>query len=248
MGLLLVANNADYSTSPVGHVGLGTTITSGLQSLFELRRSASKSSYNSVLGGAPGTVIGSPTFNTTSDNVTPANYVLFPSKPVNGGLTFAFVVKMKTGGTINDNIVTSNVPLSVVNGAAWSYLYNRRVAVVGYSYASNTPPLTGYTALTAFLDYAAASDGTYEMFFGVLEDTVSVRIYNAKAGLTNAASATGRYFGFDTPARFRTTGDSGGGAHDESMFAHWNRVLSVAEMDTFYAEMKAQFGAVGLSI
>lgn len=250
MGILLVSKNSDFSANPVGHAGLYTSITDGLQSLFETRRSASKATNNSAPGGASGSVIGAPTFSAASTNVGPANTVLFGSKPTSGGLSMAVIVKMKNGGVANDGV--AGVSLSgaaATNGSVLFSLYNRQLSFQGYSYAAGSvPPLSGYTALVARQNFLADSDGVFELFFGVLENNVSVRLYHPKTTTLTTNPAVGRDFAFNAPPLFSTAAQNTGYTQDVAMFAHWSGVKTPAEMNTFYSEMQSQYAKLGLVI
>jgi hypothetical protein len=251
MGMLLIDKAADYSARAIGHAGLYTSVSTGLESLHELRRSASKAINNAAPNKAQGAVIGAPTFSPASMNMTFANAVRLGSRPANGGLTVATIVKMKTGGATNDGVVGTPVDAVTSVGAAWITLYNRRLSFSAYSYAAgSTPPLSGYTIVAAYLDFTAPSDGLYEMFFGVLENGVSIRVYHPKSG-NLFTTATARDFAFDSPALFQTCTTPvtpGTTAQDEAMFGHWSRVLTPTEMNTVYGEMQLQFARLSLAI
>lgn len=249
MGVMIVANTSDFSANPVGHVGLTTSVSAGLQSLFELRKTASKATNNSAPSRIKGSVVGTPGYYPDHLTVSPANSVLFPSKPANGGLTIATVVKSKLGGSTSDHVVGSDITGSAVNGSVTIHHYNRRTQLTPYHYAMQSSPLSGYAQLGAYLDLAAGLDGTYQLFVGVLEDEVSARLYHPKSGAVHVKPvAAGRFFSFDAPAAFRTASAPSGGSHDVGLFAHWNRPLTLAEINTFYAEMVTQFAALGVTL
>lgn len=250
MGILLRDKNADFSSNSVGHAGLYTSVTGNLKALHELRRSAAKTVKNSAPGMPDGSTFGSPTYAANSINTTNANGVIMGSKPANGGLTVATLVKIKTGGGINDTIVGIDaLGGSVSVGSLYFTLYNRRLTFSAYSYpAGAVPPLTGYDSKSSYQDFSAASDGLYEMFFGVLENGVSLRLYHPKTGTLTTTSAVGRDFCFDNPKNIQTHPFSGTTAQDQALFAHWSSVLTPTQMNTFYAEMKAQYALLGLTI
>lgn len=250
MGILLYDKNADYSATSVGNAGLYTSVTGNLKALHELRRNASKTINNSAPGMLSGSVFGTPTYAATNITTTNANGVIFNSKPANGGLTVAIVVKMKTGGAITDSVVgINNLGAAATVGSLWFYLFNRRIAFNAYSYpAGSVSPLSGYNTISAYQDFTAPSDGLYEMFFGVLENGISLRFYHPKTSTLTTTSATGRDFCFDAPANIQTNPLAGTTAHDQSMFAHWSAVLTPTQMNTFYAEIRDQYALLGLTI
>ena len=250
MGILLRDKNADFSSNLVGHAGLYTSVTGNLKALHELRRSAAKVVKNSAPGMPDGSTFGSPTYAATNITTTNANGVAFNTKPANGGLTVATLVKMKNGGATSDTVVgITALGSGATAGSLWFHLYNRRIQFNAYSYAAGSvPPLTGYDTKAAYQDFTAASDGLYEMFFGVLENGVSLRLYHPKTGTLTTASATGRDFCFDNPPSVQTHPWSGTTAQDQALFAHWSSVLTPTQMNTFYAEMKAQYALLGLTI
>lgn len=250
MGLLLVDKTADYSANSIGHAGLYTSVTGSLEALHELRRSASKAINNPVPGKSGAGVFGSPVFSAASVQTDPSKGVMFGSKPANGGLTVATIVKVKTGGSTSSTVVgtpaTGNGPST---GALWFYNYNQRVAFQAYSYPSGAvPPLSGYDTKSAFQDFLAGSLGAFELFFGVLENGVSLRLYHPKTGTLVTSSATGRDFCFDASPRFQTHPWNGTEQQDQAMFAHWSRVLTPTEMNTFYNEMQTQYSRLNLII
>lgn len=247
-GILLVSKIADFSANPVNHAGLYTTVTSGLQSLHETRRNASKAIHNSAPGKAPGSIIGAPTFSATSASVTPANSVVFGSAPVSGGLTVAVAFKQRNGGS--SETVFGFIPgSSTTRGGCYLNHYNRRLSLEGYTYPAGTvAPLSGYAQASCFLDMDASYDNAYELFFIQLENNVNDRIVHQKSAAVGSASAVGKDFCFDNAAPFRTCYQTATLAHDVALFGHWSRVLTSIERATFYAEMQAQFLALGLTL
>lgn len=248
MGILIVDQAADFSAAPVGHAGLYTSLSTGLLALHEIRRSNSKAINNAATVQANGSVIGAPTWSAASGAITQANSVLFGTRPQSGGMTFASIFKIKNGGG-NLPIFGSSPGTSVTQGLVEMQHYNRRITFHAYSYAApGTPPLASQTDITAFKDLTVTEDGTYELFFGVLEDAVSLRLRRAKDAST-VTTTTARYFSFDNPKPFRTMIETGTAeTQDISMFGAWSRVLTPAEMITFYAEMQQQFALLGLTI
>lgn len=252
MGLFLVDQTADFSASPVAHAGLYTTITGNLQALHEIRRNAAKTVNNSVPGKLDGSVVGAPVFSAGSANVDASNFLTVNSLPVSGGLTTAIIVKNKNLGAASDHIIGSIPGTSATQGACWWTMWNRRIQFSAYDYARPAAlPLAGSGSGAVFIDTIAADDGNFELYFGILEDNVGLRLYRPKTGVTSATAKVGRDFAFDNAVAFKTSPNAVlpvPGPHDLSMFAHWSSVLTPAQMNTFYAEMKKQFAAIGLTV
>lgn len=249
MGRLLIDPSADFSANPVGHAGLNTSVTNGLIALHELRYSRSKACHNSAPGELGGTEIGSPTYSDTSINVTKDNSILFGCHPKNGGYTFAFVVKLKNGGTVSDGVVGAFDGSGATTGTAYAYHYNRRTQLGLSCYPAGTvPPLSGVATLAPFLDSVSGDDGKFRLFIATAEDNVAATLYYPGGGTSNAASAVGKEFLFNGPAEFRTCPLAGTTAQDVALFAHWNRVITSDERAAFYSEMKEQFARFGVTL
>lgn len=251
MGLLITDKTADFSANPVGHAGLTTSVTSGLKALFETRRSTSKATNNSAPNMPNGWLTGTPpTFSATEAAVVSASGIAL-STPASGGLTIMVVAKMvSTGSTATDYVAGSIAGTSTTQGCAAIAVGGRSAKLAVYTYTSNTPPLAGFASLNVSQSFLAGDDNTYQMLFGVLEDAVSARLYRPQTGTMVVQATPTGYFGFDKPAMFTTTpyATAPGAAESIAMFGHWSRPLLQAEMNTIYAEMKAQAAGYGLTI
>lgn len=245
MGIQLRDSTADFSAISIGDAGLYTSITTGLLALFEPRRRASKAIKNSAPGGSAGGAVGAPTFSAGSASVSVGNGINFNVAPA-GDHTTIIVMKMKTGGTTADMVAGAWGSAPATQGGAYFNLYNYRIAFNATTFAAgSTPPLSGYTQLLAYLDLAAVAN--FEMVAGIAESGVSARIYQPKTGALFSAAATGRAFIYDNPGFYKTV-PLGASAQDVALFAHWNRVLTPTEINTFYAEIQAQLAPSGIVI
>ena len=246
MGTLFTDKAADYSAISVGHAGLYTSVTSGLLALFETRRSASKAINNSAPGGAEGSIIGSPTFGATNMQASFGAGETFLTKP-SGSHTIALVVVTKNGGSSSDIAVGSFSASAVTTGATYFTMYNQRLTLASTSYATGAaPPLSGNSNINAYIDFTLVQP---ELVVGVVESGVSARLYHPRTGLVVTTAATGRDFVYDNPTLYQTFPVAGSGAtFNESLFAHWNRVLTPAEIATFYSDIRSQYALLGLSI
>lgn len=252
MGLLLVDQSADFSAVAVGHAGLYTSLTTGLQALHETRRNNAKTISNSAPGKEDAAVQGVIPYTAVSAQVTSPNSVLFSNKPASGGLTIAIIVKNKNGGVIQDNIVGMIPGASATQGAVYFLMWNRRIQFAAYDYPRPTVlPLAGQASGSVAIDTIAGDDGNFELYFGILEDNVGLRLYRPKTDVTVSTAKVGRNFDFDGPVNFRTSPNAVTplpGPQDLAMFAHWSVVLTPTQMKTFYAEMKAQYAALGTAL
>lgn len=243
MGLVIVAKNADFSANPVGHAGLYTTITDALESLFESRRSAGKSIHNSAPEKLDGSVTGSPTFSATSAICDISNKIVYPSKP-SGDHTIAIVMKTQNGGANSNSPAGAMGAALATTGGSYFAHYNWRVDIKALSYASATPPLSSGTTITASITTDAAA--RYELFLATVVSGVGLKLYQPRTG-ASAFTASARYFAQDNPQNFRMV-PGGAASFENLLFAHWSKVLSAGEIDTFYAEMKEQFARIGVAI
>lgn len=243
MGLVIVAKNADFSANPVGHVGLYTTITDALESLFESRRSAGKSIHNSAPDKPDASVTGAPTFSATSAVCDISNKIVYPSKP-SGDHTIAIVMKTQNGGTnANSPAGAMGAALATTGGSYFAH-YNWRMEIKAMSYASAATPLSGATTITAGITTDASA--RHELFIATVKSGVGVSLYQPRTAAA-ATTATTRLFAQNIPQSFRTV-PGGSASFEDLMFAHWSKVLSAGEIDTFYAEMKEQFARIGVAI
>ncbi|HEY1035535.1 MAG TPA: hypothetical protein VGE09_11200 [Pseudoxanthomonas sp.] len=244
MGLVLVAKNADFSANHVGHVGLYTTVTSGLLLLHETRRSASKSINNSAPDGPEGSVSGAPTYAGGYATVTSSGKIEMAEAPA-GNSTLITILRTKAGGATSDYAVGSLGSSPGTTGGLYlaNYAYTLRLQAVSFA-AGSTPPLSGATTLTASITMPSVS--RFEMHAGTIESGSAIRARIPRTGQVASASASGREFLFvgapPIAAGLAATGQ------DVAVVAFWNRVLSDAEQDTFYAEMKGQLARLGVEI
>lgn len=252
MGILLLDKNANFSGAPVGNAGLYTSVTSGLLSLFETRRNASKARQNSAPASNLEAGIAGGTFNATSMDFTAVGQVTFPTAPVNAGEnTVAIILKIKNGGTGSDSPVGSFSGSATTTGAAYFVNYNRRVSFESTAFNSQTSPSTFVANKSAYLDMPAdgSLDGTFQMFVATLKSEVGLTLYRPSTGASSTAAMTAGQFAYFSPSavNFRANGN-GTGQQGVAMFAHWNRVLTPSEISTFYAEMRDQYAMLGLTI
>ena len=256
MGILLYDKNADYSAVSVGHAGLYTSVTDDLLSLFELRRSASKAGNNSAPANpVRASIAGAPTFYDTSMGLTATGQIVFPSQPTNGGeTTAAIILKIKNGGSSPDQPFGSSTTTPATNGICYFAHYNRELTFQSTLFDAQELPATYQASVSAALTIGTGEyDGTFQLFVATLKSEDAVKLHWPKRGLVGSvAIASGRYAYFNQApalAGRRWAARAGGSANFEgSMFAHWDRVLSDDEIATFYAEMKEQFGLIGLEI
>jgi hypothetical protein len=248
MGLLLVDKSADFSGSAIGDAGLYTSITTGLTALHETRRIARKACNNAVANQPNGTVLGNPTLSAGYGTFDLADSIKFGTKPASGGLTLAIVYQNYNRAT-QDPIVGSTPGTSSTQGFVQFKLLNRRLTFEAYDYPyPATYPLSGFADVSCFIDMAAGDDGNYELFFGVLEDNVSLRLYRPKTKTLATTARVGRAFAFDGPVNFQLCPTTVGGTINIAAFGQWQAVLSTANMDTIYGELQAQAANYGLTI
>lgn len=255
MGILLFDKNADYSTGGVGHAGLYTSVGSGLQSLFETRRSAVKTKQNSAPGNSlEAQIVGTPTFNSTSVDVTAAGQIVFPSGPVNTGEnSFAVILKIKSGGVSSDYPLGSVTTTATSSGSCYFTHYNRRVQFETTVFNSQNTPTTYTSNKIAFIDFPSdgSLDGTFEMFVVTLKSENALRLIRPKTNsLVTTALTAGQFAYFNQSVANRNLRALGGGTAQQgiSMVAHWNRVITDTEVTTFYNEIREQYSLLGLSI
>lgn len=248
MGLAFIDKNADFSAFSLGHLGLYTSVTSGLLGLFETRRSIPKTVQNSAPGVAGATILGAPTLSAGSANVSNGNGVVFPSAP-NASHTIAVVAKMKAGGSITGDMVVGSWSAASFSAKGAAYLniagYQARFESTVYT-AGATPPLS--TATTAAAILTLPSVASFELLVGQVENGVSIRLYHPKSGAVATTSATGKDFANNAALNYQTISNPAGAAQDVALFAHWNRVLTPTEIATFYAEIQPQLARISVLI
>lgn len=255
MGILLQDKSADFSAISLGHAGLYTSITEGLEGLFELRRSQSKARNNSAPSNdLPATVGGGSVLSPISMALSAQNQINFPSGPTNSGaLTIALIIKIKNGGAATDYPIGSVVSSPTSNGSAYFTHYNRQVRFDCTLFNAQNEPAVFVANASALFNApsSGALDGTYQLFVATVKSQDSLNLYWPAIGQISSASIpAGRFAYFNQSAAGRAwRGLAGGTAAQElSMVAYWNRAISPAEVKTFYGEMKRQFSQIGLVI
>lgn len=248
MGLAFIDKNADFSAFSLGHLGLYTSVTSGLLGLFETRRSIPKTAQNSAPGGAGATMLGAPTLSAGSALVSNGNGVIFPTAP-NANHTIAVVAKMKAGGSISNDMAIGSWSAATYSAKGAAYFafanYQARIEAMVYT-AGATPPLS--SAATKAATLTLPSVASFEMLVGQLESGVSIRLYHPKTGVVATTSAIGQDFANNAALSYQTIPNPAGPAQDVALFAHWSRVLTPEEIATFYAEIRPQLARISVSI
>ena len=104
---------------------------------------------------------------------------------------------------------------------------------------------------SAFLDATAGDDGTFQLIVATLKSEDALKFYwPARNSVATTAIAAGRFAYFNQTVANRNWRGNASNTTQQgvSMFAHWDRALSQSEINTFYGEMKEQFGLIGLTI
>jgi hypothetical protein len=250
MGILLIDKNADFSATSVGFAGICTSITSGLTDLFALRENNTKSTFNAAAGYDDAlSTAGIPTYSANSAICSTTAQLSSQNAPTPGATdnTLIVVLKRKAGGSlVSDMAVGANVELST-NGGIYILNANYQVKFECGNYAAGSvPPLSGIGATMAAIT-TLASVAEFDLFAGISDADVGVKLYHPKTGtLVSMANTAGRQIIFDSPGNFKIGASAV--AMELALFARWNRVLSTAEVDVFYADVLPQLAAVGISI
>lgn len=256
MGILLYDKSANFSAVKVGDSGLYTSLTTGLDGIFETRLSASKTAFNAAPSATSICLItGSPTYSTTSVNLTTAGAITFPVNPGNGGgNTIAFVIKIKNGGNTTDIPIASYPTNANADGALWIRNFNRTTyALATYFNSQTTPNTIGGNVTTSLAAPSNGSlDDTFQLFVVTLQSESGLTIYWPKyASSATAALTAGQFAYFNTASatnKFKALYSTSGLAQDLSMFAHWNTVLTSTQINTFYMELAQQMVRFGVTI
>lgn len=249
MGILLIDKNADYSSSAIGYLGISTSVTAGLESLFELRTNSQRASRN-LANDNTASVAGSPTFGALATDFNAIGQMVFPTKPSNlGENTFAFLLKIKNGGASNDAVVGSFPVSHYSNGGVYIVHYNRTVILESTSF----PTVSGgsSTNVNAYLAMPASGelDGSYQLFFATVKSGVGVTLQHP-LGNAVVSTATSNYFNYNPNSsnNYNVLPLGSGTQQSLGLFASWNRVLTSQEITTFYNEAKAYYAKNGLTI
>lgn len=251
MGLLLIDKAADFSALGLGHAGLYTTVVSGLNALFETRRSSSKAANNSAPDKVGGSIIGSPTLLPASVQGDNANGVDFgPSAAPLGEQTIAFILKHSQLADVPSATTIGHLALS---GAGVGYVLDftfsgfNRITFGATMHVDPAYTGVGTTTKSAYVQLPA--DDRFDLYIGTLEDLVSLKIEQPRLGLmSETLTPTGYWFPPGGNYSRWKTSTGANKAFELAMFANWNRVLTAQEKTTFYAEMQAQFGLLGVDI
>lgn len=90
MGVTITVPSADFSGSPVGYVPV---VPDGLAYLNFFGGSAERTARNLAPGGAPGEIVGTPVYTTTSVRLTPKSHYIRTAVPQTASMTVLLVVK-----------------------------------------------------------------------------------------------------------------------------------------------------------
>lgn len=224
MGLQLIAKNDDFSSIGFGRLGPETTIVSGLQGLFALHRDSDLVLTNFAVGGTISpTIVGAPTIDESGVTSNQNNYIDFGFKPI-GDRTIAVVFQVG---------VANAVPISAFSGGG-EYLVCK----------SNTSIAFESTTYSPWLSVSSESSGA-EMFAVAIDNNDSVSLYRPKTQTLVAKAPTSNQ---DKAINYRTSISANNTATTAMLFAYWNRTLTQAELNTFYAEMKEYLGSAGVAV
>lgn len=225
MGLQLIAKNDDFSSIGFGRLGPETTIVSGLQGLFALHKDAGLALTNFATNGTiTPAIVGSPTIGATGVTSNAANYINFGFAPT-GDRTIAVVFQVG---------VANVCPLSAFSGGG-EYLVCKSNTSVAFESTTYSVP---------WLSVSSESSGA-EMFAVAIDNNDSVSLYRPKTQTLVTKATTSNQ---DKAINYRTGISANNTATTAMLFAYWNRTLTQAELNTFYAEMKEYLGSAGVAV
>lgn len=225
MGLQLIVKNEDFSAIRVGSLGLSTSISSGLVGLFCLSSVFGIPAKNWA-GGADATIVGSPTIAANGITSDQNNYVDFNIVSA-GDRTIA--------GVLNNNGVS-----------ATHYFSSFAAAPVYGEYFKNSDSNINFESVKLGSPYlTVASAVRDELAAAIVDEGVGGTLYIPRTGATSTKLNTASQ---NLTTEYRTGINGSGFPSSRAMlFAYWNRVLTTAELNTFYDEMKAQLAALGVA-
>ena len=223
MGLQLVAQTDDFSSIGFGLLGPETSITSGLQGLFSLNADAANAVFNySSRGSVAPSIVGSPTIDQTGLVTNQTNYVNFNFAP-SGDRTVAIVFYV--------DATAVGFPLSSFTPGDYEYLQitSTDVVLVVNGVSSRIIPKTA---------------GRADMYVIAVKDFASLELYRPRDKISSKVEVGGSQ---THSQNYRTGAQSDNSPTKSMLFAYWNRTLTSAEIDTFYAEMKAYLSDFGVA-
>ena len=228
MGLTLIDKNADFSAISVGSLFAKTSVVSGLLALFETRRDAALAVANRG-SGTDGTIFGAPTFavaNMTADETRGVNFGIAPT----GNHTVAAVFKIRPGA------ITESYPVGAFGGTGYEF----------FNMGNSTVYFLSSVGPNAALPKPATA--TFEMYVATAENNVAAKLRHPRTA-SLATVATANAFTYEAPANYSASLIGASSADDDfALFAYWDRVLSLAEITTFYTEIKAHLAKLGVVI
>lgn len=224
MGLQLVVKNEDFSAISVGKIGIGTSVSSGLAGLFCLSSVLGAVTKNWA-GGTDATIVGSPTVAENGVTSDQGNFVDFNIVST-GSRTMAFV--FNNTGVTNATYFSSFAPAPT---------YGEYVRSNGSNINFDSATSGNITVASAVRD---------ELVSAICDNGVNRKLYLPRTAASSYVISSSASQNLTT--EYRTSINAPGSAASRAMaFAYWDRVLTMAELDVFYNEMRAQLATLGVA-
>lgn len=224
MGLQLIAKNDDFSAITFGRLGPSTSVTSGLAGLFALHKDAELALTNFAMGGnITPTIVGSPTIGATGLTSNQTNYIDFNFTPA-GNRTLAVVFDVGS--------VAPAYPVSSFVSGGGEYL---EITSNSLQFATVSAPWVSVPKVASRAEMCAV----------MIANNARVSIYRPR---DQAVATSATTISQDKPHKYRTGISTNNTATTAMLFAYWNRTLTQAELNTFYAEMKEYLGSAGVAV
>lgn len=238
MGVVLIAKGEDFSGIKVGRIGIDTSIQSGLEALFEFRADSEIAIDNQGANGIDGDIVGAPTINTNNMITTPGNYVDLRFVPT-GNHTVALVVHVRA--TSDAGFPAAAVTVSPTTTGSEYFAQRADIRFEATSHIG--------AAYDRIIAPALAKPGTVspELYLATLESGAGCTLYHPRTGVSAfGALSVGATFDYPAPPTYKVAHNLVGVSETVYAYAYWSRVLSVAEINTFYNEIRSYYSPKGI--
>lgn len=236
MGLNLVVKNADFSNIGMGKLNKLTSVTDGLQALYDMRNSAEYASSNLADSVYEGTVFGSPTVSSKSTDQDGDDYIDTGVTVKDGDHTVIFIFRHDQVYA-NGSLIAQAFSTSPFRGE-YASMENEGTAMAFESLGAVTP----YPIVTI---PEPASD-RYVMIACTLEQGVKATI--SHPATSDSDSTLNTTHSIDRSLSYRFADGNSPTVVGGVMLAYWNRALSPDEISKVYSEMKVYYISKGITI
>lgn len=245
MGLNIIVPDANFADIAIGRI-LG--VPHSPSHIFRTNTSSAVATTNFVSNAVEGAIAGTPTFAANSAIVDNSNRIKFGTGN-EGDTTVAIIVK-NIASPSGNSMPLGNFTSGAVNDGTGYFMYKSSGGNIAFEVTRH--PIAGGSSLGTTRTDLSIAGSDYEMFFGVMEDEVALRLYHPRtSGLDETSVLSGEVFTSPSQANQYEAvpeGYTSAEAQELVMFGKWPSVLTTQQMIDVYQSEKARYAALGLEI